>query len=96
MNSDLQWVVGFVMVVVGIISKIFHVIFTRLGLMAKAREQGDNELHARISKTREEFVSQGDLDRSLDGITHLFEVRFDSLTKQNDRIIEAIMKDKGE
>lgn len=96
MNSDLQWMIGFILAIVGIISKVFHVIFVRLGLMAKAREAGDATLHKLLSRTREEFVSKQDLDRSLDGITHLFEARFDSLTKQNDRIIAAIMKEKGE
>lgn len=95
MEDDLKWLVGFLVGIVGLIGGFI----TRDRQMAKQIREGDERLHARINRVKDEYVRKDDLDQTVKRLeTGMKEMRDEirhnnsETTKRLDSLIELQTK----
>lgn len=62
MSEELRWLVGVAVTQVGVVAGILIVAFRSL---SQARAEGDDKLHERINRVKDEYVRRVDLDQRL-------------------------------
>lgn len=73
MSNDLQWIVGAAFALVGLIGGVI----ARDRQLSKMITEGDDKLHERVNRVRDEFVRRDDLDNHI----HRLDKSIDQLSK---------------
>lgn len=92
MEDDFKWLIGFFVGLVGLIGSFI----TRDRQMAKQIREGDERLHGRINRVKDEYVRKDDLDQTVRRLeTGMKEMRDEirhnnsETTKRLDKLLEA-------
>lgn len=94
MSEDLKWLIGISVSMV--ISFIIALIGSFRSLSASLKE-GDDKLHDRINRVREDYVRRDDLDAHIDRLSDgMKEVKDESreTNKRLDQLLAAMAQDK--
>lgn len=99
MGEDLKWLIG-ILVSMGI-AFIVALIGTFRSLSASIKE-GDDELHARVNRTRDDYVRRVDLDSHInqlrEGVKELKDETRESARETNkrlDQVLAALAQEKN-